>query len=314
MRRQWSKMANIRRSKIVSTLKAQVLEDILPVLDTQIKGQRVSRVYVDGGAQMCVISKTMMHKLGLEVSGPSEFKAKMANNVSIKFVGVVTVCGIQVDVEMYVLPTKGQGYTIILGRPWLIAMNAKQKWESGSLLLKSLGKKGKSVQTRVYNMQEEKRRQSLELETSKDEWNTEDSSSTAEVTSSVSDSESEEASLLEAMGVVLTGPTTKDGENIKETLSDVEIEGMLSTNLSKEECKVMLRKHSILFISDYKKIKGVTVVEHQINLKPKSKPITPNLRRPLLLFSCSKSMLLLLEQIPETSYSGKGSTSPNGRA
>ncbi|MCO5606304.1 hypothetical protein L7F22_060491 [Adiantum nelumboides] len=66
-----------------------------------------------------------------------------------------------------------------------------------------------------------------------DEWSTEDSSSTAKVTSSVSDSESEEASLLEAMGVVLTGSTTKDGGNIKENLSDVEIEGMLSTDLSK---------------------------------------------------------------------------------
>ena len=71
-----------------------------------------------------------MHHLGLEVHGKSEFKAKMANNVSIKCVGVckgikVTVCGIKVAVDMYVILAKGEGYPIILGRPWLIAMNAR---------------------------------------------------------------------------------------------------------------------------------------------------------------------------------------------
>ncbi|MCO5603257.1 hypothetical protein L7F22_057405 [Adiantum nelumboides] len=275
MQRQWSKMVSTRRSKNVNTLKAQVLEDALHVLAAQIKGQRVSREYVDEGAQVCVISEKMMHKLRLEVSGPSGFKG---NDVSVKYVGVVTMCGIQVSVNMYGLPTKGEGYPVIQGRPWLIAMNARQDWESGTLLLKPPRKKGKSVQTIVYNMKEG-RRESLELGTSEDEWSAEDSSSMAEVTNSVSDSDSEEASSLEAMGVVLIGPTTKDGGKIKETLSDVEIEGMLSTNLSKEESKVMLQKHSPPFISDYKQIKGVTMVEHQVNLNQESKPIAQNLRR-----------------------------------
>ncbi|MCO5570649.1 hypothetical protein L7F22_024376 [Adiantum nelumboides] len=128
----------------------------------------------------------------------------------------------------------------------------------------------------------EGRKESSELETSEDEWSTEDSSSTAEVTSSVSDSDSEKSSLLEAMVVVLTRPTTQDGGSIKETLSDEKIEDMLSTDLSKEERKefeVMLQKHSPLFILDYKQIKGVTVVEHQINLKPESQPIAHRLCR-----------------------------------
>ncbi|MCO5581560.1 hypothetical protein L7F22_035448 [Adiantum nelumboides] len=57
MRRQWSKMVSTRRSKSVNPLKAQLLEDDVPVLDTQIKGQRVSSDYVDEGAQMGVISE-----------------------------------------------------------------------------------------------------------------------------------------------------------------------------------------------------------------------------------------------------------------
>ena len=63
-------------------------------------------------------------------NGKSEFKAKMANNVSVKCVGVcrnvkIVVCGIKVGVDLYVLPTKGEGYPIILGRPWFIAMNPR---------------------------------------------------------------------------------------------------------------------------------------------------------------------------------------------
>ncbi|MCO5604759.1 hypothetical protein L7F22_058929 [Adiantum nelumboides] len=259
MRQQWSKMVSTRRSKSVNTLKAQVLEDNVPMLDTQIKGQRVSSDYVDGGEHVCVISEKTMHKLRLEVRGPFGFEG---NDVSVKYVGVVTVCGIQFGVDMYVLPARGEGYPIILGRPWLIAMNVREDWKSRTLLLKPPRKEGKSIQTIFYNVKEG-RKESSELETSEDEWSTENSSSTAEVMSSVSDSESEKASLFEAMGVVLTRPTTQDGGSIKETLSDEKIEDMLSTDLSKEErkeLKVMLQKHSPLFILDYKQIKGVTVI------------------------------------------------------
>ena len=96
-----------------------------------------------------------MHYLGLEVHGKLEFKAKMANKVSVKCVGVckgvkVTVCGVKVAVDMYVIPTKGEGYPIILGRPWLIAMNAKQDWEKGTLVLNPRGQSlGKAI---LYNL------------------------------------------------------------------------------------------------------------------------------------------------------------------
>ena len=115
----------------MGSVEAKKDEDVLPVVEAYIRGQRIQKVYVDGGAQVCVISEKMMHKLGLEVHGKSEFRAKMANNVSVKCVGVcnnvkVMVCGIKVAVDMYVLPAKGESYPIILGRPWLIAMNARK--------------------------------------------------------------------------------------------------------------------------------------------------------------------------------------------
>ena len=46
-----------------------------------------------------------------------------------------------------------------------------------------------------------------------------------------------------------------------------------------EEFKVMIRKHPSLFISDYCEISRVTVVEHQINLKPNQKPVAQKLQR-----------------------------------
>ena len=100
-----------------------------------------------------------MHRLGLEVQGKSEFKARMANNVSVKFVKVcrgvkITVCGIKVSANMYVIPAQGEGYPVILGRPWLIAMNARQDWEKGTLVLQP--PRQKTGEVIVYNMKDGK--------------------------------------------------------------------------------------------------------------------------------------------------------------
>ena len=81
-------MVSTRTSKVMGAEEAIKEEDVLPVLEAYIKGQMIRKVYVDGGAQVCVMSKKTMHQLGLEVQGKSEFKAKMANNVSVKCVGV----------------------------------------------------------------------------------------------------------------------------------------------------------------------------------------------------------------------------------
>ena len=122
-------MVSTRTSKVMGSVEAKRESDVLPVLEAYIKGQRIRKVYVDRGAQVCVMSKKTMHHLGLEVHGRSEFKAKMANNVSLKYVGVckgvkVSLCGVKEAIDMYVILAKGEGYPIILARPWLIAMNA----------------------------------------------------------------------------------------------------------------------------------------------------------------------------------------------
>ena len=57
---------------------------------------------------------------------------------------------------------------------------------------------------------------------------------------------------------------------------------MLSTDLTadeEEEYLTMLKKYPNLFITDYSQIIGVTAIEHRIELKPGTKPVTQVLRR-----------------------------------
>ena len=72
------------------------------------------------------------------------------------------MCGVKVAVDMYVIPAKGDGYPIMLGRPSLIAMNARQDWDKGILVLKPPGQRQGEVI--VYNMKEGKQ-ECLEMET-----------------------------------------------------------------------------------------------------------------------------------------------------
>ena len=69
MMHQWSKMVSTRMKKTLGILGTQEHEDVLLVMEVYIKGQWVSKVYRDEGAQVCVMSEKMMDQVGLEVSG-----------------------------------------------------------------------------------------------------------------------------------------------------------------------------------------------------------------------------------------------------
>ncbi|MCO5549296.1 hypothetical protein L7F22_002764 [Adiantum nelumboides] len=95
----------------------------------------------------------------------------MANNVKVECVGIINAVRVKafntkVAVNIYIMPTKEEGYPIILGRPQLMAMKEKQDWGTG--LLKIQHPKRKEV---FYSMKNGKQ-QDLSLETSKDELST----------------------------------------------------------------------------------------------------------------------------------------------
>ena len=82
-----------------------------PIVEAYIKGKRISKDYVDGGAQICVISERLMNQLGIEVSGPLTYREKLADNATIKCVFVINdvkikVCWVEVAVNVYVMPSK----------------------------------------------------------------------------------------------------------------------------------------------------------------------------------------------------------------
>ncbi|KAH7425235.1 hypothetical protein KP509_11G045600 [Ceratopteris richardii] len=202
-RREWSKLVSTRRAKNkeLNLIRANACDDVVPTVDAYVKGRRVSNVYVDGGAQMCVMIEKTMHRLGLDVTGPSAYQAKMANNSVVKCVGVIenlriTVCDIEVALDMYVIATKGEGYPIILGHPWLIAVKADQKWGSGLLVLKP-NDRTKSV---TYDLKDQKK-EDHRYETIVDEESScYDSDSSSEESTTENDS-----STLEVMGVIFQG-------------------------------------------------------------------------------------------------------------
>ncbi|MCO5548816.1 hypothetical protein L7F22_002278 [Adiantum nelumboides] len=180
--RQWTKMVSTRRVK------------------TKAMG-------LVSGAQICVMTEQTMHRLGIKVNAPAPCKAKMANISKVKCLGVINalkikVCEIEVEVDVYVMPTKGEGYPIILGRPWLMAMQARQDWGTGMLELQPHkgAKKGKAIHIDLRGGKHE----SLDLEISVDEFSSSDYS-TSEEESTITDES--DISQAEIMGVVLTNPT-----------------------------------------------------------------------------------------------------------
>ncbi|MCO5613483.1 hypothetical protein L7F22_067760 [Adiantum nelumboides] len=161
-----------------------------------VKEKRVSNVYVDGGAQICDMIEQTMHHLGLKVNAPAPCTTKMANNA------------------------KGEGYPIILGRPWLMAMQARQDWGTGMLELQPHkgAKKGKAIHIDLRGGKHE----SLDLETSVDEFSSSDYSTSEEESTITNESDRSQA---EIMGVVLTNPTMVNLTNVVQVEEGFSIDG-----------------------------------------------------------------------------------------
>ncbi|MCO5594098.1 hypothetical protein L7F22_048119 [Adiantum nelumboides] len=257
------------------------LQDITPVLNAYVKGQRVSNVYVDGGAQICIMTEQTMHRLGLKVNAPAPCKAKMANNSKVKCLGVnnglkIKVCEIEMEVDVYVMPTKGKGYPIILGRPWLMAMQARQ--DKGIGMLELQPHKGAKKTKAIHIDLKDGKHESLNLETSVDEFSSSEYSTSEEESTIIDESDSSQA---EIMGVVLTNPTMVSSINVPQ-VEEGKLAKTLAKDLTQEERQAylaMLESYPKLFIDDYDQITGVSVVQHHINLKDGAKPMVQRLRR-----------------------------------
>ena len=91
---------------MVKLAQAEVDEDVAPILDCYIKGRLVKEGLVDGGAQICIMTEVLMHKLGLHIQETPNNKARCLGIV--KDVNV-EVFGMERPVNFYVMSTKGNG-------------------------------------------------------------------------------------------------------------------------------------------------------------------------------------------------------------
>ena len=115
------------------------VEDIMPIADCHIKGNLVRKNLVDGGAQVCIMIESTMTRLGLCIQETLEVCVKMADNSKAKCRGMIRsatedALGVSQEIDFYIMSSKGNGYPLILSRPWLIKMQAKQDWEIGELI------------------------------------------------------------------------------------------------------------------------------------------------------------------------------------
>ncbi|MCO5554760.1 hypothetical protein L7F22_008294 [Adiantum nelumboides] len=198
VRRQWTKMVSTRcvKTKAMGLVSNRNLRDITPALEAYVKGKRVSNVYVDGGAQICDMIEQTMHHLGLKVNAPAPCTTKMANNA------------------------KGEGYPIILGRPWLMAMQARQDWGTDMLKLQPHqgGKKGKAIHIDLRAGKHE----SLDLGTSVDELSSSKYFTSREKSIVTEYSDSSQAKIMEVM---ITNPAMVSSNNILQVKEGFLVDG-----------------------------------------------------------------------------------------
>ncbi|MCO5597000.1 hypothetical protein L7F22_051072 [Adiantum nelumboides] len=120
----------------------------------------------------------------------------------------ITVLDVSAKVDFYVMPFKGEGYPLILGRPWLMEVNADQKWGSGKLVLQKWGSDEDSSDESSYGDEE---------------------------------SNTSEESSMEVMGLVFQQPQAKGSSTEVEVTAQEEpmleerLRKMLATDLTKEE-------------------------------------------------------------------------------
>ncbi|MCO5552661.1 hypothetical protein L7F22_006177 [Adiantum nelumboides] len=147
----------------------------------------------------------------------------------------ITVLDVSAKVDFYVMPSKGEGYPLILERPWLMEVNADQKWESGKLVLQ----KGKRI---VYDMKLGKQ-SNICFEISTDEDNSYESFYGDE------ESYTSEESSMEVMGLVFQQPQAKGSSMSKEVEVKVQEESMLEERLRKMLAKDLTKEEKEDYIN-----------------------------------------------------------------
>ncbi|MCO5563836.1 hypothetical protein L7F22_017485 [Adiantum nelumboides] len=144
LKRQWKRMVNPMKNEptkeSVRVLSLNELPNICPTIDAWHKRKCIGEAYIDGGAQVCVITQACVTKLGLHMTKNSGFCIKLANQSRVRCLGIikdleVEVFDVKALVNCHVMPAGIGAFPLILGRPWLQATKAVQDWGHGTITL-----------------------------------------------------------------------------------------------------------------------------------------------------------------------------------
>ncbi|MCO5607250.1 hypothetical protein L7F22_061443 [Adiantum nelumboides] len=274
------------------------LPDICPVVNAWHKAVGMGEAYIDGGAQVCVITQSCVERLGLITCGSSRFRIRHAK---VKCLGLIKnleieVFSVKAMVNFHVMPAGLGAFPIILGRPWFRAVGAVQDWGKGTICV--YGKKGEKM---VFDMTT---KQPLELEdmSENDESDITSENSFEESESSTASSSSDEGEVSfllldeekkevgEVMQVsenVLASSRLEQLEELMQPKQELSvkrelIQNTLSSDLTpgeKKEYLTMLDKFPNLFITSYQEIRGFVGDPIKIELVEGAKPARQKLRR-----------------------------------
>ena len=307
LKRQWKKLVNPMEKEpvkgSVKVLSIEELPDICPIVDVWHKGKNMGQAYIDGGAQICVITHSCVEQLGLTISGVFGFRIRLANHQKVKCLGLVKnleveAFDVKAVVNFHVMPAGLGAYPIILGRPWLRAVGAIQDWRRGTISL--LNKKGDK---KLFDMES---RKSLE-EDGEEEGDSSDEDSSSSFDSkedssstTTSEEEADVAYLLveEENKEDVFATQVEDGEDdssgpyeVIEELMQPKVEPsqkqeliakMINgdlTSMERSRYLELLSKFPNLFITSYEEIRGFKGEELKIELKENTKPVRQKLRR-----------------------------------
>ncbi|MCO5555449.1 hypothetical protein L7F22_008994 [Adiantum nelumboides] len=304
LKRQWKSLVNpVKEPKHgqVRVLAMGELPDICPVVNGWHKGVGMGEAYIDGGAQVCVITQSCVERLGLITCGSSGFRIRLANHAKVKCLGLiknleVEVFSVKAMVNFHVMPAGLGAFPLILGRPWLRAVGAVQDWGKGTISV--YGKKGEKL---VFDMTT---KQPLELEdmseNDESDITSEGSSEESESSTVSSSSDKGEVSFLlldeekkevgEVMQVSENMFASSRLEQFEELMQPKQelsvkkelIQNMLRSDLApgeKREYLTMLDKFPNLFITSYQEIRGFVGDPVKIELVEGEKPVRQKLRR-----------------------------------
>lgn len=299
LRRQWTSSASTR-------LKAQAREairavhnlalrignprDVVPLLDAQVEGKLPTQAYVDGGAQVCVMTEWAMEKTGVKLVPKSSVKMRLANYSEAKCLGItqdvrIRIMGIECLIDFFVIKAGDNAYPIILGRQWLLTIGAKQDWEKRVITIPDkVNKRNLVIDMVTRESYFHPREGEEESEPASEEYETDTRDGESETET---EEEGSEDDLLKVepdlFGISVD---TNDPHKVVQVqvsgLDVADVYGMLGDDLTgqeKEGYVQLCATYPRLFATEYTELCGARGVKHRIQLKEGCKPKVQRLRR-----------------------------------